>query len=524
MSKFIFSLASTGSLIDRSLSANTPDDQLTYTGDDSIVWDRVNSERLRRGLESLTTLGFPRPPEETADTSTAGSSQEFTVEGPPGLTREQAFEIFQQQQKAGSLVGLKPGAAISSLSQARDGVPGALAQLGQGLRLPDIGAGFGTDIAGLGAQLGSGLSSVGSRLSNLTQNLPVTDGINVADFAKQIPAVKDIGSLNTTQIRAAAGQAAKLVDQGAAVLSDVKGLGKYGLDTTQLERAGYVKPGTAATYLNQASNSVTSVLQSPAVWTGKNGVSGVTDLLASAPKQDLIQQDLMSKGLSTLKDFGVPVDSLNASSLGGALLNAAKSPADALAWAQGLPLPGAVKSAFDSTARDAAFAVNLADTKLSDAMTQIAPGEPVQDTVDRATVDAASSRVVGDEKIPAVSYSNSVPAVSSAEIDAGFEQTVQDFNVILDEFQVLGRKSNRQRDETNSWLDDVSVFERQIGDLEVVATVIDGLIRRAESLQPPDSGLIARIEKAKSIVIKQLKLNESVIEKIRAFLASRSTQ
>jgi hypothetical protein len=514
MSKFTFSLASTGSLIDRSVYSNTPDDQLTYTGDDSIVWDRVNSERVRRGLDSLTTLGFPRPPEETADVSTAGSSQEFTVEGPPGLTREQAFEIFQQQQKAGSLVGLKPGATISSLTQARDGVPGALAQLGQGLQLPDIGAGFGTNIAGIGDQLGSGLSSVGARLSNLTQNLPVTDGINIADFAKQIPAVKDIGNLDTTQVRAAAGQAAKLVSQGAAVLSDTKGLGKYGLDTTQLERAGYVKPGTAAAYLGQASNSVTSVLQSPAVWTGKNGVSGVTDLLASTPRQDLIQQDLMSKGLSTLKEFGVPVDSLSASSLSGALLNAAKSPADALSWAQGLPLPGAVKGALDTVARDAAFAVNLSDTKLSDAMTQTAPGEPVQDTVDRQTVDAASSRVVGDEKIPAVSYSNAVPAVSSAEIEEAFNQAADTFGAIADKFKALSQPLINTKD-PNLIAEGIVQISYLIGDLEVLDATMQGLIRRAENLEPPDTSLAARIEKARTFVARLIKAYEGAIDTLK---------
>jgi hypothetical protein len=41
---------------------STADDvRLTYTGDDSIVWDRVNEERLRLGLPGLADIGLPRP-------------------------------------------------------------------------------------------------------------------------------------------------------------------------------------------------------------------------------------------------------------------------------------------------------------------------------------------------------------------------------------------------------------------------------------------------------------------------------
>lgn len=52
-----------GPSIDTSLYQNTKDEDLTYTGDDGIVWDRTNTERERRGLPGLASLGFPRPAE-----------------------------------------------------------------------------------------------------------------------------------------------------------------------------------------------------------------------------------------------------------------------------------------------------------------------------------------------------------------------------------------------------------------------------------------------------------------------------
>lgn len=53
------------------ISSGTPDADLTYTGSDGIVWDRINAERLRRGLPGLAAIGSPRPPDDRASTQTA---------------------------------------------------------------------------------------------------------------------------------------------------------------------------------------------------------------------------------------------------------------------------------------------------------------------------------------------------------------------------------------------------------------------------------------------------------------------
>ncbi len=52
-----------GPSIDTSVYKKTKDEDLTYKGDDGIVWDRVNTERERRGLPGLAAIGSPRPPE-----------------------------------------------------------------------------------------------------------------------------------------------------------------------------------------------------------------------------------------------------------------------------------------------------------------------------------------------------------------------------------------------------------------------------------------------------------------------------
>jgi len=60
ISKTFAQASKLGPSIDTSLYKSTKDEDLTYTGDDGIVWDRVNAERLRRSLSGLPT---PRPKE-----------------------------------------------------------------------------------------------------------------------------------------------------------------------------------------------------------------------------------------------------------------------------------------------------------------------------------------------------------------------------------------------------------------------------------------------------------------------------
>jgi len=48
-----------------SLYKDTPNEKLTYSGTDTIIWDRVERERTRRKLPSLATIGYPRPPDKT---------------------------------------------------------------------------------------------------------------------------------------------------------------------------------------------------------------------------------------------------------------------------------------------------------------------------------------------------------------------------------------------------------------------------------------------------------------------------
>jgi len=318
-----------------------------------------------------------------------GTAKQFTIEGSATLTREQAQAIFEKQVKTGALTGFKAGDVLSAATQAAAGLAGAQAQLTGG-------------ISSLGALVSKATNGATSALTKL----PVLNGINPGDFVKQLPGLTNIGSINPSQVTGVLAQAGKLTGQPSDLLTNAVGLGNFGLDATQLEKAGYVKPGTAAKYLTTGQNSLTSVLKSPSVWTGKDGINEVQNLLTNPSAQNKIQQGLMSTGIEQVKQLGLPIDKLSPQLLSGVALNAAKSVTDTVNWAKGQTsgIPTDITAGFDQVAKDASFAVNLVDEKIGNESLNIKAITGSTNTVNRATLNAALGRVVGNEKIPKLDF------------------------------------------------------------------------------------------------------------------------
>ena len=296
-------------------------------------------------------------------------------------------------------------AAFNSLttgaSAATASISAALSGAGTGFSLPSSSAISGA-LTGAASRVGSLASTAVGTISGLINGTP-TDGINVADFAKQGPALAGLGSMSLPDITGTLAQASKLVGQAADTISNAAGAGKFGLDASQLERWGLVKPGTAATFLAQAGSDLTSVLKSPTVWTGKDGVKSLDGLLGNEGLQNKIQQGLMTSGVADLKSLGIPTDKLTPQALSGLATNAAKSVPDTLNWAKNIPgLPADIKSKFDAAAVNGAFAVNLAQTKIDPSMLQEYTPVAAIDTVNTDTLEAAAKRIVGNAKVPSI--------------------------------------------------------------------------------------------------------------------------
>ena len=456
------------------------------------------------------------------------NGQPFEIKGPPGLSLDQAKAIFDKQVSAGSLVGFKKGDVLSAATQAADGLAGAQAQLTQATK------GIGGDLAGaiknipgvgdIAAQAQSVASKTLSGISSVVNNLPVTNGINIADFAKQGAALVPIQGLDIPDVTAAMASASKLVGQASSAISDTLGAGKFGFDVSQLESAGVLKAGTVATYSNQGINSLTDVLKSPAVFTGKDGINNLDSLLSSVPKQDGIQQQLMSQGLNSVSQLGIPVDKLSTASLAGLANNAAKSISDTMGWAKGLPLPADIKAELDTAARDGAFAADFAAFKVDDDMKAEITPLPAENTVDRQTVDAASKRIVGNDKVPEFSY-GAQPTNESATVLA-LESKISLTNVQL---SVIERQlvEIRKTVTPSTASEGISILDEELGKIALADSQYLEYKRQAIQLNKiqPGSGdaILAKIESQLAEVASIRKRIEATLAKLREIAGQTTT-
>ena len=227
-------------------------------------------------------------------TYTLPSGSTFRLTAPTGTTQLQADLIFYGQVAAGALVGYSPGQTLTSTQTAVTKF---------GLNRLDRGT------AGVDTQA---ILSIINNIPTSTGvpaliNTPLTRPIAQGDLVKVNPdelAPNAIGPLNGSQVQGILAQIANLVDQPSDQMSDNKGVGQYGLSCTQLEQAGYVKPGTWQRFIFDPE-PLTSVLSSPGIWSGFKGVNSAVDFLSNPNLQTNAQTTLLQNGYNGLVSAGV---------------------------------------------------------------------------------------------------------------------------------------------------------------------------------------------------------------------------
>ena len=242
----------------------------------------------------------------------SGSQFELTV--PSGTTQVQADKIFYEQVAAGTFVGYNVGDTLISPQQAINNF---------GVSRLERGTAGVNDQAIL--EIISGLpvvvplpnlnNVVTANIINESDYIQVTSNATSVDagsgiFSQGIPG---IGPLSPVQIQAIMAQIAAIVGQAWNVITQEKGVGYYGFNSQQLERAGYIKPGYSQQYCPINSNTFAnpnnfvSFMKSPTPWTGLNGVTTVNDILNSQAIQNQIQHQLMDESYNTFVELGIIV-------------------------------------------------------------------------------------------------------------------------------------------------------------------------------------------------------------------------
>ena len=211
---------------------------------------------------------------------TLPSGARYVVDAPTGTTQAQADFIFYSQVAAGSLVGYTRGQTLSSLGTKLTKFE--LSRLDRGTA--------GVDNVAILAIIS------GAQVPSLV-NVPLKNPITVADFAA-VGSTAAVGPLTPSETQAVIAQIANLVDQPYDEISTEDGIGEYGLGTPQLEQAGYLKPGTGD-YPN-----FNCAVRSPSVWTGKDGVYSLNDVLTNPILQTQMQTQVMQNSYSALVAAG----------------------------------------------------------------------------------------------------------------------------------------------------------------------------------------------------------------------------
>ena len=308
-------------------------------------------------------------------------------------------------------------------------------------------------------------------LDSLTQ-VAVTNGVETGEILAQDPAEIPVGSLSTAQTTAVLAQTAKEVDQAPDVVSLEKGIGRYGLSAQQLESAGYLKPGTVSTYLQDPAD-LQSVLRSPAVWTGKSDVVNLDNLLADPKLQSVTQNEIMVASLEGLRQSGVITGTETPDQLAPFIQVASRyGVSTATDWVKG-QAPSELTTAISTSAKNGQYAVNLVDRN-ADEFNFSLPGSSYIGTADRTSVDTALADIIGDPKIPTPVYSDETEEIVEVTTITGGQATIttRDNGESFTPSQTLSSLENeiasvqasirfRQRRGL-----DISVQEQQLRDLE----------------------------------------------------------
>ena len=422
--------------------ANTPDSDLTYFGDDPLVWDRINAERLRRGLPPLSN---PRPSDTSsqsagavAATPAAGNAlrqaearresliQQITnvdavkFANQQTLARKQAElatitnpqqrAIAQSQINQLTVVVAEQDAKLaplqSQLTQADQQVSSALAAAFPGAPgLPKIPS---TPVFPNLSEVAVSLAvGAGALLKQLPASVPIT-GLNAAQVTGLLTATAAAVAAGTTTSAAAVRPVSQTVSgltnpvgSNVASLSTAVGVGTYGITPGQLEQQGYLKPGTVQAFVEPKTSvgEINTVLNSSTVWTGKDSVTSATAFVANSNLQSLTQQNILAQGSGQLQSLGAVSTSTPSQQLSGAVQNAGKYGADVTAgWIQG-QAPADLLSGLNNTAKNAEFAAVTAGN-IPDLGSISPPPQGAVKTVSRNTVDNAVAELLGNPKIP----------------------------------------------------------------------------------------------------------------------------
>ena len=185
-----------------------------------------------------------------------------------------------------------------------------------------------------------------------------------------------------------------------------RGIGIFGQSVDSLILTGYIKP--AALNLIVDISLVPTVLSSPAVWTGLNGINSLLEYLSNEDLQTRAQVDLMLGAYQGLLDAGLFTGVQGARFEATFMQPAARFGVSiVLAWIEGQVNSGTA-SILTNAARQGQYAIDFIGTNVT-AIDTVPSVPGFVNTTVRQTVDSAAPQALG-EKIPVPNFGGAITA------------------------------------------------------------------------------------------------------------------
>ena len=187
-----------------------------------------------------------------------------------------------------------------------------------------------------------------------------------------------------------------------------RGIGIYGQTPSGLILTGYLKPGTLSLITNPALTI--TVLNTPAVWTGQNGVESLLDYLDEPVLQNIAQIDIMTGAFQGLIDAGILTGGESARYQATFVQPATRyGVTSVVSWVNDTASADLTNNIL-LVARQAQYAIDFVDTysSLLNAGVDI-PG--FENTVDRQDLDQALIDIIDNPKVPSIDYADDVSTI-----------------------------------------------------------------------------------------------------------------
>jgi hypothetical protein len=225
------------------------------------------------------------------------------------------------------------------------------------------------------------------------------NGIAIDDYTSVERATAEIGTLNQDQLTGIKAQIAKNTAQGYQDFSLAKGAGKFGLSAEQLERAGYLTPGTTANYLKDPADTE-KLLNNTNFWTEKDGISDLPAFLNSTSAQESAVQLTMQDSFSKLRSNGVLKGTEAPGDLGGILTGSVEYGVNnTVAWAKGRDLNSETKNGISQSVRDGQFAVAFTDEKVSTTVSAFSSPGGYSNTINDQGITDSVNSIIDNSRI-----------------------------------------------------------------------------------------------------------------------------